>query len=559
MAIDADTYMEGNIPSLSRGGSWLQGEHQLNGGSSLPLSPLLQGSVHSASPLSGMLPKTPPYGGVHAPAWLMVRSPGMPISPGSSLFSGGKPALKHLHGVTAPATAIHGLKRDYPISPMSHSGWLKTYSEADDNSLSASSYGGGSFDDRSFASGARSISSSSSPYRTRKHSHHHFDEHLPAEKGRSWEKNGGAPKPIAREKDYGMKRDPPVKVDGRLMRSSDVGESWTPYRKLEGHQIQQGAEDCFSGKHAPLQGVLSPKPHRRKASDYNLHRSAQLNSRLARMSLQGRECRTPDPEPSVGKRPTLSRRHTTYPDSGSESSSKASSSLPLSPPPVHKQLHQTRRTRHNCTPPPPSYSTTTFQDKVSDGSTIDFTLQPAPAPRSRVSSRAGSVAPTSVSRQFPKHDTGTPYRPPTASSAGGTNRGGVIGYVPPLVDDPYDRYASHPAAPTPDMVEKHLASGFSAPISPSTSSGPRLRPPQPKAKKSGEYTPPGFPKATKDFPWNRDGPAMKTYGIAWCREGEADQLPLGPEGPRWIQARPPRVDHIMGGGWWESGGEGSAA
>ncbi|TYJ52895.1 hypothetical protein B9479_006483 [Cryptococcus floricola] len=545
MAIDADSYMEGNIPSLSRGGSWLPASHQMNNGSSSPLSPLHPGSVHGSSPLTAMFPRTPPgpYGGSIAPGPL-VRSPGMPMSPGSmggSMYSG-KPMLRHLHGGMAASTAIHGLKRDHAVSPKSHTGWLRAGSEADDRSMPGSAYGGRSFDGRSLVSGAHSVSSSSS-YHTRQYSHHHFDEHLPAERGRSWEKNEGAPRLITREKDYGLRKDPPVKVDGRLRRSSEVGGVTTPYRKLEGHQVQQGAEDYFSRGHTPSQGVLSPKPSRRKASDPDLHRSAQLNSRLARMSLQGRECRTPDPEPSVGKRPTMSRRHTSHPHSSGESS-QAPSSLPLSPP-VHKQLNQIKRTRHNSTPPPPSSTTTSFQDKASD---VDFTLQPAPAPRSRASSRSGSVAPTSVSRQFPKPHVGTPYKPPVSAK-------GSMGYIPPLADDPYDRYASHPSTPTPDYVEKQLASSA---LSPSSSSTSRLRPPQPKAEKAGEYTPPGFPKATKDFPWNRDGPAMKTYGIAWCRDGEADQLPLGPEGPRWTQARPPRADHTMGGGWWESGGEGSA-
>lgn len=48
---------------------------------------------------------------------------------------------------------------------------------------------------------------------------------------------------------------------------------------------------------------------------------------------------------------------------------------------------------------------------------------------------------------------------------------------------------------------------------------------------------------------------MRTYGIAWKREGDPEKLPEGPEGPRWVQARPPRVDHVLGGSWWESGGE----
>lgn len=117
----------------------------------------------------------------------------------------------------------------------------------------------------------------------------------------------------------------------------------------------------------------------------------------------------------------------------------------------------------------------------------------------------------------------------------------VGGYAPTEEEeDDYDRYMARPAAPTPLRNE----------------AVPKTAPPlrmDLKIVKPEDYRPPAFPAPTKPRPWNRDGPAMKTHGVAWGREAPEGQLPTGPAGPRWAQARPPRLDLQQTGNWWESG------
>lgn len=125
--------------------------------------------------------------------------------------------------------------------------------------------------------------------------------------------------------------------------------------------------------------------------------------------------------------------------------------------------------------------------------------------------------------------------------------------TPDSPEEVYDRYSTHPAAPVPDRADRYVyspsagSSKSRAPVSPS---------PTDMILVGDAYLPVGYARPVKELEWNRDGPAMKTYGVAWKRHTEDLVLPKGPEGPRWVQARPPRVDVLSGGGWWESGGQG---
>ncbi|OWZ33453.1 sulfite reductase (NADPH) hemoprotein beta-component [Cryptococcus neoformans AD2-60a] len=594
MPIDPDAYMAGAIPTLSRGGSWLQGERQLRD-STLPPSHFHEGSRCGSSPGSNYNPQTPPTPGrsqFGENPFLLPRSPfqrSLSISDCAlpSIYSDGRPPpmpmLTHLQMDISEASSIHGLNRKQVFGPLQHHVWLKSSSEADQNSATSRS-----FDAQFLVSGARSVASSVSvpqnvrSIRSGQHSHHHFDKHLPLEQGRSWENHGGSPKPLAPEPDSGMKKSPCVKLDGHLRRTSDASNLPTPYRKLSNHRILppvSSHDDYFpssptSNRHDEQLAItkhryphssnfLPPKPRYKKLAEQGLSRSAQLNSRMARLSLAGRECRTPDPEPSSGgyptgphsplrpsddgKRPSIGRRHTA---SHVTESTHTPSSLPISPP-IHKTLHQLKRTRHNSSPHAPTSESSSYNEQAASGFTVDFTTSPPTPPRSRTDSNPS----TPVSKQFPHPNTDSPHKTALNSSVAPSERNGPAGYVSSLFDDPYDRYATHPNAPTPDGIEKLLS--LSSSPSPSISKPPStpLRPLQPKAPKDGDYIPPGFAKPTKNLSWNRDGPAMRTYGIAWKREGDPEKLPEGPEGPRWVQARPPRVDHVLGGSWWESGGE----
>lgn len=598
MPIDPDAYMAGAIPTLSRGGSWLQGERQLRD-STLPPSHLHEGSRYSSSPGSNYNPQIPPTPGPSqfgGNPFILPRSPFQrPLSISDwalpSIYNGGRPPpmpmLSQLQTDISGASFIQGLKSEQVFGPVQHHAWLKSSSEADQNSVTSRS-----FDVQSLVSGARSVTSSVSvpqnvkSIRRMQYSHHHFDEHSPPEQGRSWENRGGSPKPLAPEPGYGMKKSPYMKLDGHLRRTSDASNQPPPYRKLSSQQIfppVSSHDDYFlssptSSRHDGQLAIakhryphspnfLSPRPRHKKLGDQDLFRSAQLNSRTARLSLAGRECRTPDPEPSPDlsgytiaphaalrpsggddKRPSMERRHTA---SHIPESTHASSSLPISPP-IHKTLHQLKRTRHNSSSRALSFESSSYDEQATSGSTIDFTMS---SPMSSRSS-AGSNQSTPVNKQFPHLKADSPRKIalnfPVVHSE---ERNSSAEYVSPLFDDPYDRYATHPNAPTPDRIEKLLSlSPYPSPSTAKPSSTP-LRPPQPKAPKDGHYTPPGFAKPTKNLSWNRDGPAMRTYGIAWKREGDPEKLPEGPEGPRLVQARPPRVDHVLGGSWWESGGE----
>lgn len=170
-----------------------------------------------------------------------------------------------------------------------------------------------------------------------------------------------------------------------------------------------------------------------------MSRSAQLNSRMARLSLAGRECRTPDPEPSSGgyptgphsplrpsgKRPSIGRRHTA---SHVTESTHTPSSLPISPP-IHKTLHQLKRTRHNSSPHAPTSESSSYNEQAASGFTVDFTTSPPTPPRSRTDSNPS----TPVSKQFPHPNTDSPHKTALNSSVAPSERNGPAGYVSSLL------------------------------------------------------------------------------------------------------------------------------
>lgn len=164
---------------------------------------------------------------------------------------------------------------------------------------------------------------------------------------------------------------------------------------------------------------------------------------------------------------------------------------------------------------------------IASASTVDFTssqpsVQSAPPNRSAFALNELADA--------------LPPSPITATPGAYTSTPG--GYAPTEEEeDEYDRYAAHPAAPTPSRKEI---------------TAPPLRMDL-KVVKPEDYRPPSFPAATKALAWNRDGPAMKTHGIAWARKAPEGPLPTGPAGPRWAQARPPNLVVQDRGNWWESG------
>nr|ODN80125.1 hypothetical protein L203_05933 [Cryptococcus depauperatus CBS 7841] len=512
MPVDADAYMAGAIPSLSLG---------VHRPASLPPSQVQGGSAYGSLPRSACIPQTPPPLG-HSPfgngnLWIKtpLRSPSMGSSTGSD--------------------------------------WTSPWSFEDDYFSGARSKASRRSRTHSIESHGRKQSSLS---------HYHFDDHLPAEMGRSWEMHSGSPKVVNVEPDYGLKTNIYAKVDGRLKKVSDASAP-SPYKKLPNHLVLPPStrdneflkpRPVIERRHTHVPAVLSKK---KLAQENHLSRSAQLNCQLARLSLQDQDGGTPTPKPSQSlegypesqgkhpapKRPSIEKKHSS---SQVSPSSQAPSSLPLSPP-VNKALYNLKRQRQLSNPPNPPSPSYLREDAAFAGPTLHLST-PRSAHGSSFS-HSESVT-TSVIKQFPRLNTGRgPYKPSSPPISSGPTTAS-IGYVSPLEDDTYNRYSSHPASPLPQYVEKHVVS--TPPISPSASLEP-MRPPQPRPPTDGNYIPPGYPKPTKDLPTNRDGPVMKTYGIGWDKKGDPERLPLAPEGPRWTIARPPNVDQVVGGSWWSAG------
>jgi len=164
-------------------------------------------------------------------------------------------------------------------------------------------------------------------------------------------------------------------------------------------------------------------------------------------------------------------------------------------------------------------------------------------------SKHGSSTPTAKSLSFDMQSLGnslpTPDRDSLHASQAKQYNARKSGYIPPLSDEGYDRYSAHPAeAEDPPRPPRPSPSHAQPPLSSVQTSS-----------HSAQYIPVGFASPTKELAWNRDGPAMKTHGVAWNRNIDDLVLPARPQGPRLIQARPPREEMVTGGGWWESGGQ----
>ncbi|WWD03779.1 hypothetical protein V865_001835 [Kwoniella europaea PYCC6329] len=546
MPVDVEAYMAGAIPALSRGGSWLPGQGPGNGTSLPPLQPQ---SAYGSSPISSY-PQTPPtaLGGMSGSPVIggplqFPKSPWArpPASP-ASVHSARSRTLSQLD--LAGSASTHGLKRESALGPVKHNGWLKTGSEALESI-------GGSIYQESIGPRAsvRAITPSHSP-----------SGHLRGSPsaGDHWERQAGSPKPSSREPDYIHKNQshPPTEVSVPIT---------SPYRKISGHDILQPSpyrrvtellppppsEHSGSSRpslarrhtHNPLH---APKP--RKHQEEDLYRSAQLNNRLARLSLAGRECHTPDPH-SAPHSPAVPREASHSSRSRRHSSSDTSSSSSLPNESAHHKSHKhAERTRHLSTPHGgiplvPSPSSASPDPGPSAGSALEFTSN-----ISRHIPSSPQLFPQAASNLGGSYKSSPNSSRSRTSSVTGLSAKKPVGYISPMDNEEYDPYEAHPAAPVPDRTDRHVNSaGLNV-----SETSPSPQTPLSPAKK--EYVPPGFAKPTREVPWNREGPAMKTHGIAWLREGDPHALPTAPKGPRWDVARPPRIDQTRNGSWWESSG-----
>ncbi|KAK8853308.1 hypothetical protein IAR55_004012 [Kwoniella newhampshirensis] len=613
MPVDADAYMAGAIPALSRGGSWLPDQALSLPQGSLPPAPqsagldtpssfgrpLIRGSSpfpHSPFPQT---PQTPPPSNHYLS--FPLYSPDSPWSSSSPMGS----QRAQSQGL------FHRSPRD---GPLRHHQWVKV--DAGSSVSCTSTSGNWSFDPD--MRDARSIGSLPLP-QSASHARSHmsrFDSFPPAarvyalpihgdlslDKGRQWEKYSGSPKPMTAEPNYKLAKDPALRADipTQLTGSSQPNPD-SPYRKLRPEEVDSHltassylrvpkiknahppsptSRSANEVKRPPIQRRHSAAPHLvtskpKFSPEPDLTRSAQLNSRLARLSLQGRDCRTPDPKPVSpqnlspntmlkGGRPSMSRRHT------SSESTTASSLLTLPVQPIHHRVvDQLRRTRYVSTP-----------HRMSRSDSGYFSTDPhRPGLQCLDTSRylehkddhrnSPAISPLNLEKSSLSSERAPPSR--AASPRSRTNSSAVYdvqghrerprippGYISPLADDGYDRHSPHPAAPVPERAERQLRTTRSHQSSSQPSEAGRQTS-QSVSTKPENYIPIGYARPVNEIPWNRTGPAMKTHGIAWLREGNPEALPDGPEGPRWEIARPPRAGQVLGGGWWQSGGDGTSA
>ncbi|CAD6568750.1 MAG: hypothetical protein TREMPRED_004744 [Tremellales sp. Tagirdzhanova-0007] len=567
MPIDPDAYMSGAIPTLSRGGSWMPGNHP--GGATYPkydpsFNPANQTVPHEGG---GSLVNNPRY------------FPGSP-------FSGPTHS-----GFRAPSAC----------GPMSHAGW------AHDSSLNGVANGpvmgpvtpqAGSVVQPGAVT-MRRVANHNVPPVSRIRlapsvtptGRASFRDPSTIFEGDSWEEQAGAPKPRTPESVY-----PPPSgwVDPRgttAPMSARPEGLWTvaPHEQpIRAHKIgiighedarvyRQRAESLPSPPAVQIEAKTSKNVQGRKnsksgmsrasftsTSDEGSKRSASHHDSAYDSTLtEGRysSIRSSSTPRSTPIRPTK------------VSSTKSSSSAPRpnsksGPPssPSHKSskhMAQTLSTPHLSelakTSPSPG--------KYTPGSRSGFTTSYA----SDAASEARRSAHTAMANPFTSVRQGLypPSRPPGSVR---TMVDASPGYIPPFSEQGYDRYAAHPAAPVPDRLDRDYSAGqfSSAPLRANdgvvTSTEPGVngvaRVDQIDVKAKGEttktYLPLGYATPPRDMVLNRTGPAMARHGVAWGRHEDGLILPDVPEGPRWLVAKPPRDGEMRGGGWWESGGEGGA-
>ena len=524
MPIDPDAYMSGAIPTLSRGGSWQVHDYIPSGGS-IPSDPPASPSIIAeglANPFSSRWAGSGPPSHSRARFPLMNTAHNLPLSPLPFPFT------------TPLVSKGWGERTILPQPPKS----------AKEPMRGATAYAG---------------------------TQGRFRHGSEGWQGGSWEKGSGAPQIILPEPIY-----------------------------PEPAKVYLGHRNPPTLSSPPRQAALigpPVKPHRARAESLP---APAAESSPSTETPKGRKRGKP-------RRPKMTRRHT--------------SDGPPSPPTT---ATKGRRPRHYSLP---------VQSRESVRSSIlDFTssapMTAIASSRFDLSSLRGALPPSSL------------------ATDGGTH---TVGYISPLSDEGYDRYAAHPASPTPGRIDRprmtlealntprvrsesaqeegkatrsrpnrpvsmsqpRHAPGPRSPTSPlaaspfgndyfalppaeqrgrshrnraashpaisdhsgysATESALSARPPKPRtlpqasqqssstgtsplpAQRQTTYLPVGYPDPTRDLKWNREGPAMRTHGIAWMRD--VVDLPDGPAGPRWVQARPPRVDVTQGGSWWESGGD----
>jgi len=530
MPIDPDAYMAGAIPTLSRGGSWLPALHgdvssfgsavnsnAQDGNPRLP--PLSFNACPPWSPLHPISPFCPdalnspgmPQPGYGKPMWSTSylgygHSPGiMTVATpfGSQLGADDHPTCPStppLVDTTSPQTT--------PSTPSDYTGQLQTeivepngYQPKSHAPIYASQY-------PAVSQGPEPLNPSQARKPITPLIHRRRAESLPSPPGETPAGPVRSSHLPTRKSNKQEERERTASGSGKRMEARRSRTANLAFGRSYSYTQLNTVKET-----AKVRKDVAPDYHKRSPPKLDIN----TQSAKPLMKVQSTYCRAPSPESpyiKLGRPPTL-RRHTSY--------TSSSSSSPITP----------KRERFLSSPE--------RREKTSHSQTGPAVRQAKhPHSSSPASSRGRScfdMAP--LANPLPEQ----PQEALTHLNSGKRSRS-ETSYVSPLSRDGYDRYAAHPNVPT-DETDRYTTHASSPTIT-QEGNAAAMKP---------EYVPVGSAAPTKELAWNRDGPAMKTHGVAWKRHSENLVLPKGPQGPRLIQAKPPRVDIVTGGGWWESGGQ----
>ena len=563
MGINPDAYMSGAIPGLSRGGSWQNVQDPY----SSPLDPMQQGggSIYPrpsqivppgsiAAPSTGMGNRSNSHFAQQHHPWAGGMLPNHQQSPLSQGFA---PSYQQSYfpgmglGSQASSTGYSGSMisgKASSVATITHLGWtnlngqyIGSYTSAPNSPTIRS----GQNTPRSVHLGLSTPRSATSPhapsaFNPAQLQHPSSANGLSIQHQHEWEWASGSTKPMSAEPDYFGTQSPshqekyhkvistqhvPPPASARIMtlrlppKRTKVVEALPPppqsgrLRHESMRQTQQNQRPMPQRRHT--HDRFSPENHETVPSK---HQSKSLG------------------RPGKGERDTGSVVGESYyaPSKSSSMPKSRQSTLPHSPSP----RAETRRTESLLSTQDRATSLTERRLKqtgrpalptIISNSVADFTsTDPSVTQSARPHRSIFNLG--ELSEVLPSASVISNPEPYTASLGGYASTDEQ--------EEDYDRYMAHPAAPTISRQE------VSAP--------PPMRM-DVKVVKPEEYRPPSFPAPTKALAWNRDGPAMKTHGVAWKRDAPEGQIPTGPAGPRWAQARPPNLVVQDRGNWWESG------
>jgi hypothetical protein len=535
--------MSGAIPGLSRGGSWQNvqdpypsphDQTQQGGGSIYPRPSQIvpPGSVGSTMPGMGNRSHShfAHHHHQHQHPWAMTALPQSPLSNGFA------PSYQQSYfgvGSQGSSTGYSPSGKAPSVGPTRHPGWTNLNGQyiGVHTAPSSPTVKARQTPPRSTTSKQPPPSLNAAQLRSPSSA-----SGLSIQQQYEWEWASGSPKPISAEPDYfgqspiqNEKYKPMPAHDITPPPSARVMTLRLPPKKTKTVEALPPPPQSGRLRHESMRQALSqrPTPQRRHTHD--------------RFSPEDSETRgLKNDSKSLGRQRRKERINGSVAGESYYAPSKSSSMSKHQPPAPHSHSPRggSRRTESVLSTQARASSLTERRLKLTgrpalptivSNSTVDFTSPDRSVTQSARPDRSAFNLGDMVDALPPAPVTATPTHTAMPGSYAPTEE----------EEEDYDRYMAHPAAPSP---------------LPGTArkTAPPLRMDL-KIVKPEDYRPPAFPAPTKPLAWNRDGPAMKTHGVAWAREAPEGHLPTGPAGPRWAQARPPRLDFQQTGNWWESG------